>query len=240
MELSRFDVILVGGQIPENVGFAARSIKAFGAGKLILVAPAFEWSHTSPAYKTASGSVDVLENCIVAPDLIEAVSSYHHVVGFSRRRHDFTRPYMDLPAWSEWGREALPGKRVALVFGAEDFGLSNADKRLCEKLVYIPLQNETLSLNLAHAVTVVLYELSRTLAYDNEIKVEVNPASHEETQRLFENAVNVLESTTFFKPGRRQRQIEVIRNLIHRLGISQPEYDFLMGMVSSLKKEIER
>src|SRR5690606_39244186 len=49
----------------------------------------------------------------------------------------------------------LPGK-VALVFGPEEAGLSNADLDLCHRMVRIPSRG---SLNLSHAVTVMLYEL---------------------------------------------------------------------------------
>jgi tRNA/rRNA methyltransferase len=55
--------------------------------------------------------------------------------------------------------QAAAGRRVALVFGPEDHGLSNADLELCQRRLCIPTAGEYASLNLAQAVLVCAYEL---------------------------------------------------------------------------------
>ncbi len=236
--MKTIDVVLARPQIPENVGFAARSMKAFGVGRLVLVAPAFPWSGESPAYKTASGASDVLDEAVLAGSLEDAVGEHQTVVGFSRRGHDFSRPLMDLVSWCDalhQAREADRTRRVALVFGPEDYGLSTADKRLCQVLVDIPTAVETLSLNLAHAVTVVLYEISRTtVAVPAEQTATDAACTHAEIQRVIERLVGILDRTAFFKTGRRERQTETLRNIVFRLGLTGREYGAVMGLLAAL------
>ena len=59
---------------------------------------------------------------------------------------------------------------VALVFGREDKGLSNEDLDLCHRVVNIPSDPEYSSMNLGHAVAVMLYELA--VARENAVTVE--------------------------------------------------------------------
>lgn len=229
------DVILVRPQIPENAGFVARSVKAFGAGDLVLVAPAFPLDTASPAYKTASGAAEVLGSAGMFSNLEEAAAPYHHVAGFTRRGYDGDKPHMELTAWADGVREQTPNTRTALVFGPEDFGLSNQDRHLCTHLVTIPLAAETLSLNLAHTVTIALYEVTR-----GEIQTSVAetaptpPATHADLQRLTARLVEILDQTHYFKAGRRARQVEKLRSLVQRLGASRDEYSMVMGVLGAL------
>ncbi len=226
------EIVLSHPQIPENTGFVARSMKAFGFRELTLVAPEFEWGPQSPAYKTASGAAAILDGARVCESVEEAVAACHHVVGFSRRTHDFDRPRFELVSWAE---TVDSSRRTALVFGAEDFGLFNAEKQLCHSLVTIPMQEETLSLNLAHAVTVVLYELTRTQQPASPNTGPV-PASHADVQRAVERLTSILSETNFFKAGRRDRQIETIRNLVQRLSLTSDEYHTVMGLLGAFQR----
>lgn len=230
-------VVLLRTQIAENAGFVARSLKAFGYRKLALVAPEFSLDTSSAVYKTASGAAEILENTAVYTHLNEAVADCHRVVGFSRRGHQFTRQRMELRDWvgsiDGWGAQ----ENLALLFGPEDFGLSNEDKHVCETLVYIPTAAETLSLNLAHAVSIVLYELSKNtiLPVPSETLNENNaPITASDEQRLMQVLEGLLESNSFFKSGRKPYQIEAVRALLQRLHLSRDEYHTAMGVMNAL------
>ncbi len=240
--MRQFRIVLVRPQIPENVGFIARSMKAFGQRDLVLVSPVFKFDPASPAYKTASGAADILAGARCVPSLWDAVVDCHEVAGFSRRTHDFHRPQPDLMEWSESLQAVNPaGHKTALVFGPEDFGLCNEDKHLCHVLVRIPLEAETLSLNLAHAITVVLYELTRSQfvpAYESqpadEISGDALPATQKDLCRALDALVEILDRTAFFKTGRRERQIESLRMLLQQMGISQSQFPTVMGVLNAI------
>ena len=237
---SRFSCILVRPIIPENVGFVARSINAFGTDDLRLVSPRFDLDTQSPAYKTASGSQDILQNTKQFDCLDDALADCHHTVGFSRRIHDFERPQMTLSQWiSRHQKDAQSGK-TALIFGPEDQGLSNEDKHSCEILVSIPSVHSTLSLNLSHAVSIVLYELSKMECVD-EIKIPTKSSliTHADKQRIVSSLVSLMDETNYFKTGRRDYQIEQIRHGIMNFGLTMEQYHSVMGGISAIKKRLK-
>lgn len=238
---SRFRVILVRPQVPENVGAAARSMKAFGFNQLILVNPGFSWERRGAAYKTASGAGEIIERARIYPTLEESLAECHRVAGFTRRSYAFPRAQGDLAEWAAPLQADAPPRKTALVFGPEDRGLSNAERNLCHHLVRIPTAAETLSLNLAQAVTVVLYELSKTLRFTPASESPAPsskdaPATQADLERILQNAQEILDSTTFFKPGRREPQVEILRYLIQRLALTSAEYETVMGILQALRQ----
>lgn len=233
-------IVLVRPSVPENVGFTARAMKAFGFEKLMITSPAFEWDPEEPACKTACGAQEILGKAELVDLLEKAVASCHRVVGFSRRKHDFARPHDDITSWSQSFLKQNASEKTALVFGPENFGLSNEDKRCCERLVQIPLCSPALSLNLAQSVTVVLYEITRAgrcIAEKKESAADM--AAHSDVQRIVSRLTGMLEDAHFFKEGRKERQIEIIRNLIYRCRLNLNEYDTVMGILTALKKKVD-
>ena len=57
-----------------------------------------------------------------------------------------------------------PGQRIAIVFGPERTGLTNEHLQHCQWQIRIPSAPEFPSLNLAHAVAILAYELSQGLS----------------------------------------------------------------------------
>jgi len=54
------------------------------------------------------------------------------------------------------------GFGMAIIFGREDRGLTNSELLLANKTFYIPTSQNNPSLNLSHAVSIVLYELNKS------------------------------------------------------------------------------
>jgi tRNA/rRNA methyltransferase len=230
-------VILIRPHIPENVGFVARSMKSLGFTRLTLVDPSFVLNTQSSAHRTASGSQDVLEQARTVRHLEEAIANLHQIVAFSRRTHNFERPQDDLAPWVQTNKERITHHKTALVFGPEDYGLSTKDKQLCKQIVTIPMQAETMSLNLSHAVTIVLYEIARVCQIERPPSPSRPPARHQDVQRVINQLVAMLEPTTYFKEGRKEKQTEVIRHLIQKLEMDEVEYNTMMGMLNAITKD---
>ena len=234
--LSTISVILIQPHIPENIGFIARSMKSMGFSSLLLIDPGFPFTKESPAYKTACGSHDILDTTQIFRNFEEAIAPFQHVIGFSRRSHDFERPHYELAPWVEQNHAHILAHKTALVFGPEDYGLSNQDKRFCKHIVMIPMKADTLSLNLSHAVTVVLYEISKSISKSpaGSLSQSKPSVTQGDVQRLMNQMISMLDSTNYFKEGRKGRQIEQIRNLILRMNLDVLEYNSVMGIVNAL------
>ncbi len=151
--------ILVRPAVPENVGAAARALKTMGFARLRIIGSSVH--REKPARILAHGSGDILDNAEAFDDLTAALADIDFSIGTSAKsRHE--RRYQLSPAQA---RAAIADKgalleRVAIVFGCEESGLSNAELAQCDALSSIPLATEYPSLNLSQAVMLYAYELA--------------------------------------------------------------------------------
>ncbi|MFH0922048.1 MAG: tRNA/rRNA methyltransferase [Fibrobacterota bacterium] len=156
--------ILVRPALPENVGAAARALNTMGFCNLRLVAPC---DHLCiAARKLAHGSETILEQALVFGSLKAALADIDFAAcATARPRHLHSNSVLllqKLPALLAEKSASL--RSVAIVFGTEDSGLSNAEIELCDLLTTIPMAKAQPSLNLAQAVMVyahTLFEASR-------------------------------------------------------------------------------
>jgi tRNA/rRNA methyltransferase len=154
--------VLVEPSHPGNVGAAARALKTMGFARLVLVRPRVSHVHEHPeACAMASGANDVLANAHVVESLEDALSGVHWSLALSARPREYGPPML-MPRVAAERAHAIVGEggqEVALVFGNERVGLSNADVERCSAIVHIPANPAYSSLNLAQAVQVLAYEL---------------------------------------------------------------------------------
>lgn len=228
---SRFSVILVEPQYAENVGHVARSLLNFGVGHLVLVNPV---KLTDRGRDRAVHAQDVLTEAQYADSLAEVKPQFDTLVGFAARVSDLNKAHLRHSEQLEpvaRRLDEMPG-RVGLVFGREDFGLSNEDVALCDMLCTIPTSPSYRSMNLSHAVTVALYEMTRTAQEPAKTKIM---ATRHERDILFA-AWWQLSGELNYPEHRRRQQLQMLRRVIGRAGITAWEYHRFMGVLSrSLK-----
>ncbi|WP_207061439.1 tRNA (cytosine(32)/uridine(32)-2'-O)-methyltransferase TrmJ [Motiliproteus sp. SC1-56] len=239
----RVRIVLVNTSHPGNIGGVARAMKNMGFSRLVLVDPkAFP---DEKATARASGATEILERAQVVPTLDEALEGCNYVVGASARGRHIPWPVLDpRELASEWlsGREQL---EVALVFGREDRGLTNEELHRCHKHVHIPADPEFSSLNLAAAVQVLCYELRMAVlgqekgaAPDNRWGTEwdIELASAEELQRLFEHLERTLVAIDFLDPDNPRQLMTRLRRLYLRSHPDRVETNILRGILSATEK----
>ena len=170
--------ILVEPSTPANVGASARAIKTMGFTQMRLVNPC---DHLSiDAKMLAHASIEILEQAKLYPNLSEALEGLDLSVATTAKKRDARA---EVHANSE-----LPGiigekgdmvNKLGIVFGREEWGLSNDEIRLCDIASTIPLKQTYPSLNLSQAVMIYAY----TLADLPEEKAggRVSPAGGEKT-----------------------------------------------------------
>lgn len=231
---SRFSVVLVEPQGPDNIGHVARSLLNFGVGELILVNAHAGIDHE--ARTRAVHAQKVLDEARRVASLAEVKRTFDHLVGFAARISTLNKSHlrMSQPLEETARRVAGMGGRVALVFGREDFGLGNEDVELCDMLCTIPTAPTYRSMNLSHAVTVALYEMTR----ETHARVPyVSMATPHEKDVLF-STYNHLNRDLGFKPHRVEQADMMFRRLIGRAGLTSWEYHRLMGTFSRTLKRL--
>ena len=227
VDLARIAIVLVRPQIPENIGAAARAMNNMGLSKLILVQP--KNRDLSRIRKTATGSsTDLIEKMQIHEDLLEALAPFHHVVGTTARTGSM-RPAVMRPR--SLAHHLIPiskNNHVAILFGPEDRGLSNEDLYPCHTLTTIPTA-EFSSLNLAHAVLILSYEIF--LASTKEA-VEATPrlANGFELEGMYGHLREVLLKIGFLNPQNPEHWMRNIRRFLSRLPLRAREVRVVRGI----------
>ena len=155
--LHRVNVVLVEPTHPGNVGAAARAMKAMGLDRLCLVAP--RRFPSAEATARAAGADDVLHAARVVGSLDDALADCGFVLGTTARPRRIEWPVLDAREGARRAVDQAARTPVAVVFGRESAGLTNAELDRCHALVRIPAAARFSSLNVAAAVQILAYEM---------------------------------------------------------------------------------
>ncbi len=133
-----------------------------------------------------------------------------------------------------WCRRCLLG--LALVFGPEPSGLSNAEIARCHGVIRILTDPEYGALNLAQAVAINLCELRRQwlLAQETANHLSQPIAPYEEQERMFERLRKALEAVHFLFGEKAEPLMHAVRQLIARAQPSPNEVRILYGLARQL------
>ncbi|MCC6474212.1 MAG: RNA methyltransferase [Burkholderiales bacterium] len=232
----RVQVVLHRPSHPGNMGAAARAMKAMGLTRLTLVAPRRPPDREARAL--AAGAGDVLACARLCASLDEALLGTSLAIAFSARSRELSYRPIDVRAACVEASSVARGAQVALVFGNETAGLTNADVLKCHRLAQIPSDPVHGSLNLAAAVQIAAYEL-RIAAFACSAEnppVEAQApglATAGELERLYAHLESSLRETGFLDSGKPKRLMERLRRLFGRAGLEGAEVNILRGMLSA-------
>lgn len=153
-----FTVVLVEPESDGNIGFVCRAIKNFGLKDMVLVKPKAPLCEEIKAY--SMHGYDVYTRSKKEKSL-EFLKRFDVIVGFTANVKYGSKILRDPVPARELGKNlGLSGTRnVALVFGRESCGLTNDELAMCDIVSTIPADSAYTTLNLSHAVSIVLYEL---------------------------------------------------------------------------------
>lgn len=236
--LQQVRVVLVHTSHPGNIGAAARAMKTMGLARLELVTP--RSFPDAEAAARASGADDILDRARVHGTLAAAIADCQLVLGTTARSRTLAWPTLEPRAAAALALEhAAAGERVALVFGREKSGLSNAELDLCHAAIHIPTAPDYGSLNLAAAVQVLAYELylaslgerpppkRRDEAYP--------PATAAEMAGFFTHLEETLTDIGFLNPAQPRLLMRRLRRLFQRARPDRNEINILRGVLSAVQ-----
>jgi len=232
--LSRIAVVLSHTSHPGNIGAAARAMKTMGLADLRLVNPEVFPSEIATA--RASGATDVLDAARVFTSLKDAIADCVHVVGSSARGRDFVGEVSDARTAARALVNATAQGRVALVFGCEMSGLTNAEVALCQTLAYIPANPSYSSLNLGSAVQVFAYELRVAAGATTGFAApQFQLATQGEIDAMFAHMEATLTEVGFFNPDNPKRLFPRLKRLFNRTRLEREEVDIFRGIFRAMQ-----
>ena len=229
-------IVLVRPQLGENIGKAARAMLNFGMTDMRLVSPRDGWPNPS-AGPAAAGADVVLEQARVFETTADAVADCAHVYATTVRKRGVTKPVLT----PEQAARDIPQQqgRSAILFGPERSGLETEDVALARSIITAPINPEFGSLNLAQAVILVAYELSKHADLVMPTQEDLlPPAPQDELEGLIAHLERMLEPKGYFLPeARADATRRTLRGVLTKPGWNHLEVRTLRGVLSSLDRK---
>lgn len=230
--LDKICVVLVEPQSPGNVGMVCRAMKNMGLRHLRLVKGCR--TDQSEARRFAVAARDLLDGAIRFESLEEALADCEISVATTRRIGKYRQETMEPGELVTRLQEGMGASRVALVFGREDNGLSTDELALCRWQATIPTSDEYGSLNLAQAVLIFCYEVSRGLVTGVKAP-ERQLATTAEMEVLYRHMEQTLYEIGFLDAANPAHLMRTLRRIFARAELDGREVAVLRGMMSQVE-----
>ena len=248
--MARANVLLVldRPQSADNLGAVARVMKNFGLSRLAVVAPP-SWAGPPRsggpgtaredvlrrARRLARKAGDVLDAAGIHPDLRAALGGVTWACGTSSRAVE-GRPSLSPEALGrEIARRSAAGP-VAVVFGQERRGLSDAELSLCQAVCAIPTAPAYDSMNLAQAAAVLAWEVARAGGAEVAPAPATEPARHETLEALWEQLHGLLGRAGYLNPQNPELVLAELRRFLARAEPSQREAELCVAAIRALER----
>ncbi len=232
---SSFVVILVEPKYGGNIGAVARSMMNFDFDQLYLVNPC---ELDAECYARAMHAQRLVDKARIFSCFSDACQDIDYLVATSSIETTSEKRHLREPFFLDDFAKKIGDVegRIGLVFGREDYGLFNEEIAACDVMVKIPTSVSYSSLNLSHAVTVVLYSLYMQQAFHAKKKRKL---SRVEKEMLFQFFSELLEEINYPKHKKENTKI-MFKRMIGRAMPSRWEYHTLMGVLSGALEKIKK
>jgi tRNA/rRNA methyltransferase len=225
-------IVLHQPRFPENIGAAARAMRNMGLRRLAVVQPEnfIEERVRMLATHVAGDVVDAITRF---DSLADALADCQYVVGTTARLGGERQTVVSPPVMARRLVTISQANEIALVFGPEDRGLTNADIRLCHALVNIPT-DAFASLNLAQAVMVMCYELF-TAKIADEGRFQPRLATRHELDGMCDQLRDILVRISYINPENPDYWMNRLRHFGTRLQLRAREVSIIRGIIRQVE-----
>ena len=223
-----------------NVGSVARLCENFGVDELRLVSPKCDYLALE-AKKMAVRGIKILEQAKVYKDLNSALSDCSRIIATCGRTHHGDIPLNTNKEALCWALKSEQEETIALVFGREDRGLSNEELLKANKVISLNTNNNYPSLNLSHAVAIVLHQLNQFNNIDllNNNKIKSNPANLIRLEECIDDTGVFLLDIGFLMRHTFKAKMAKIKQLLLRAEIKDDEVALIRGIISQARWAIK-
>ena len=231
-DLGRIAIVLVETSSPGNLGSVARVMKNMGLNRLVLVDCRADL--TDEAWQRARGAGDLLEKAVRTSGLASALQSFHLSVATGSRAARWFEQSLEPREMAVELKALAPGHEVAIVFGPERTGLTNEHLQYCHWQVRIPTAPAFPSLNLAHAVAIVAYELSQSLSAPPSKGVR-RLAEMGQIEAFSQDLEGCLKEIQFLKRQNPREIMMTLRQMLARASLDDRDIRILRGILRQWK-----
>ena len=233
-------VVLVEPAGTINIGSVARLCKNFSVSELRLVCPRCDYL-VQDAKKMAVRGANILENAKVYKDLNSALSDCSRIIATCGRTEHGEIPLSTNKDALNWAFQSDRDETIALVFGREDRGLSNEELLKANKVISLNTNEKYPSLNLSHAVAIVLHQFNQFNELDlikNNRKIGY-PTNLIKLEDCINDAGILLQDIGFLMKHTYKAKMTKIKQLLIRAEIKDDEVALIRGIISQARWAIK-
>ncbi len=219
-----------------NVGSIARLCENFGINELRLISP--KCDHLSKESKQmAVKGITKLQKAKIYKNLNSALSDCSRIIATCGRKDHGEIPLYSNKNALQWALESERKETIAFVFGREDRGLSNEELLKANKVVSLNTSKQYPSLNLSHAVAIVLHQLSQFNQLDivRKSKVKSKPANIIKLEDCINDAGHLLLDIGFLMKHTYKARMSKIKRLLLRAEVKDDELALIRGIIRQTK-----
>jgi TrmH family RNA methyltransferase len=248
---NKIRIVMVNTSHPGNIGAAARGMKTMGLSELYLVAPRV-FPHAEVTAR-AAGADDVVAKAVVVDSIEAALQDCRLTLGCSARGRHLSLPVLNPRECAQQALEMSAHAPVAIVFGNEQHGLSNAELQRCHFQVCIPSNPAFSSLNVASAIQIIAYEIKMATLDSSATPVsrqakqkmpaldpQTLPASAEDMALFYAHLETALIAISFMDPSHPRKLMQRLRRFFNRAQPETIELNILRGILAAVLQHSDR
>jgi len=226
VRLEKVAVVLFRPRLPENIGAVARAACNMGLKRLVVVQP----ENLDPqrlAMMATAAAESLLAAMEVHDNLAQALGPFQYIVGTTARLGGVREVYFTPREMAARLIDISAMNDVALLFGPENFGLTNEELPFCHALVHIPT-GDCPSLNLAQAVMVLAYEIFTAVSEERRFVPRL--ANSAELESMYAMLQETLVKINFISHQNPEHWMFNVRRLFSRHGLRAREAQVIKGI----------
>ena len=236
----KLNIILVEPNGPLNVGNVARLCANFEVDELRIVSPQCD-IFSAEAKKMALKGQIYIEKCKIFKTIYESIKDCDLVFATCGRIDNSPELFCESPdEISNWISNFNNINNLAVIFGREDRGLTNQELLFAQKVINIKTSYNYPSLNLSHAVSIILYELnkfSKNKAKKNAKVYEL--ASSRQIYDSFSEIEELLIKIGYLFEHTSKARISKFKKYISKSQTSSDELNILRGIIHQMNWALE-
>jgi tRNA/rRNA methyltransferase len=232
-------VAIVEPKLYINVGYVARIMKNFGIVRLRLIDPSYD---VEKANWYAMHGRDILDSATIT-NLNELRKCSKLLVGTTAlkgsTRLNVLRDTITADKLAELVNAIPKGEDVSIILGREASGLKNRELEVCDLVVAIETGTSYRTMNISHALGIILYEINKHKARSTSGKFagkKPGPATRLETDLLMQY-VSIAAEGAGYDTHKRHLLDSAFKRLVAKANPSSKE---VMLMVSLFRKCVIR
>jgi tRNA/rRNA methyltransferase len=222
----QFRLVIVEPHYQINIGYMARIAKNFGVNRLWIVNPKCRYNGKN-AIKYSKHAHSLVENARICKSIGEATRGFS-IVGTTAIWQKAYSGMSNIYELSNFVSRFGSGKmgRIALIIGRDTTGLTSEEMSGCDAVVYIGASDSYPTLNISHALAILLYALKGNVSKAAAENFGNVYAGNDEIEMLLGLFNRFVESNS----GIRKKEMvkRAFRHIVERSGPTKSEIATLL------------